>query len=34
MIPKSAAAGAFLIVTGIWIFSQVWFGAALERLGV
>lgn len=31
---KSAAAGAMLIVVGIWGFSQIWFGAALERLGL
>lgn len=31
---KSAAAGAFLIVSGVWIITQVWGGAAVERLGI
>jgi hypothetical protein len=31
---KSPAAGVMLIVAGIWIFAQVWGGAAVERLGI
>jgi hypothetical protein len=31
---KSAAAGAMLIVTGVWVITQVWWGGALERLGI
>ena len=31
---KSAAAGGFLIVTGVWVICQVWGGAAVERLGI
>lgn len=31
---KSAAAGFMLIVAGVWVISQVWGGAAVERLGI
>jgi hypothetical protein len=31
---RSAAGGVMLIVAGIWIFTQVWGGAAVERLGI
>lgn len=33
-VAKSAAAGAFLIVTGVWVITQTWWGAAVERLGI
>jgi hypothetical protein len=31
---SSAAAGIMLIVFGIWGLSQIWGGAAIERLGI
>lgn len=30
----SRAGGVCLMLAGVWIVSQVWFGSALERLGL
>jgi hypothetical protein len=34
MKPSSAAAGIMLIIGGVWTISQVWWGSAVERLGI
>jgi hypothetical protein len=34
MAKPSAPAGIMLIVSGVWVITQVWWGAALERLGL
>lgn len=31
---KSAPAGVLLIGVGVWMWCQIWGGAALERLGL
>jgi hypothetical protein len=31
---SSIAAGLMLMIGGVWIVSQIWWGSALERLGV
>jgi hypothetical protein len=34
MIRSSVAAGIALMGLGGWVISQIWWGSALERLGV
>ena len=31
---SSFAAGLMLMIGGVWVFAQIWWGSALERLGV
>ncbi len=31
---KSAAAGVMMMIGGVWVITQIWWGSALERLGI
>jgi len=31
---SSRAGGACLMIAGVWMITQVWWGSALERLGL
>jgi len=31
---KSAPAGIMITIAGFWVITQIWWGSAIERLGL